>query len=163
MEFKYRTLINQHKRQVYSLAMHMLADASEAEDVVQEAFMRLWRNIDKLDADDAKPWLLHVTRNVAIDFLRKRKPTQEMEHEPACERIEQTPYGSVAKSQLSYWLQKSINSLKEPHKSLIHMADLQQLSIKEIATAMSLSENQVKVYIHRARKQLRGLLQEVEL
>lgn len=163
MEFNYRTLVNQHQRRVYSLAHHMLGDAQEAEDVTQEVYIRLWKRMDWVVLDEARPWLLHVTRNLCIDQLRKRKPNVEMEVEPACDRTENTPQGSLERSQLSGWLKASIAKLKEPYKSLVLMADLQQLSIKEIAAIKEFSENQVKVYLHRARKQLRSLLQNVEL
>ena len=65
--------------------------------------------------------------------------------------------------QLSAWLSSAIEKLKEPYRSLIILADLQQRSIKDVANTLDLNENQAKVYIHRGRKQLRVLLQGVEL
>ncbi len=163
MEFKYRTLVNQHKGRVYSLACHMLGNTAEAEDVTQEVYIRLWKNIAGIVLDEARPWLLRVTRNACIDELRKRKPNEEMLVEPACERLDGTPEGGLEAFQLSKWLKLAIAKLKEPYQSFVIMADLQQLSIREIAGGQIYSENQVKVYLHRARKQLRILLQEVEL
>jgi RNA polymerase sigma-70 factor (ECF subfamily) len=65
--------------------------------------------------------------------------------------------------QLSSWLGAAIERLKEPYRSLIILADLQQRSIKEVARSLDLNENQAKVYIHRGRKQLRDFLQGIEL
>ncbi len=163
MEFKYRTLVNQHQQRVYSLAKHMLGDASEAEDVCQEVFERLWNNIGTVVMEEARLWLLQVARNRCIDYLRKRRDMQELSEDLACEVKGNSPSGHFAKNELSQWLQNAIAKLKEPYKSLIMMADLQQLSIKEIVGKTELSENQIKVYVHRARKQLRARLQGAEL
>jgi len=65
--------------------------------------------------------------------------------------------------QVSSWLSTAIEKLKEPYRSLIILADLQQRSIKDVARSLDLNENQAKVYIHRGRKQLRGYLQGTEL
>jgi RNA polymerase sigma-70 factor (ECF subfamily) len=73
------------------------------------------------------------------------------------------PVTMLAKKQLSAWLSSAIAKLKEPYRSLIILADLQQRSIKDVARTLDLNENQAKVYIHRGRKQLRVLLQGVEL
>jgi RNA polymerase sigma-70 factor (ECF subfamily) len=160
MEFKYRTLVNLHQQRVYSLARHMLGDAAEAEDVCQEVYERLWKNIAKVTEEQARPWLLQVTRNRCIDVIRKRRDTQELPEGLACERAETNPGGQLARARLSDWLKQCIAKLKEPYQSLVLMSDLEQLSVKEMSAATALNENQVKVYLHRARKQLRSLLQK---
>ena len=162
MKFKFRTLVNRHHRQIYALALRMLANKAEAEDATQEVFERLWANITPLAEQDAGPWLHRVTHNYCIDQLRKRKPSEELV-DTLVDSATQTPDSASQQQQLSGWLNKAIAQLKEPYKTLIVLFDLQQKSVREVADSMSMQENHVKVSIHRARKQLRAILQGVEL
>ena len=166
MKRLFRTLVDQHQQLIYSQAMFILADKGDAEDATQEAYERLWATMhDKeFDAESAKAWLLHVVRNICIDKLRRRKPVDDTgldEFESVSSHSK--PVAQLMSKQLSSWLGAAIERLKEPYRSLIILADLQQRSIKEVARSLDLNENQAKVYIHRGRKQLRGFLQGVEL
>ncbi|MDO3384801.1 RNA polymerase sigma factor [Gilvimarinus sp. SDUM040013] len=159
MEFKYRTLVNQHQRHVYSLAKHMLADGAEAEDVCQDVYIRLWQNIDKVSEEAARPWLLRVTRNRCIDYIRKRQESSELPVTLECERADGRPAKALANAQLSQWLKACIGKLKEPYQTIVILADIEQLTGKEIAQQVPKTENQIKVYLHRGRKKLKAILQ----
>lgn len=169
MKQRFRTWVDQHQQRVYSHAFYILADANEAEDATQEAFVRLWAKmnqsaVNELDSESAKAWLLHVTRNLCIDKLRRRKPLADLEIDTIqSDSKEGKPAAQLMSKQVSDWLSTAIQRLKEPYRSLIILADLQQYSLKEAAQSLELNENQAKVYIHRGRKQLRGLLQGIEL
>ena len=170
MKRLFRKLIDQNQQLVYSQAMYILASQSDAEDATQETYIRLWAHMNKveqnnvLDIDSGRAWLLHVVRNLCIDKLRQRKPVSDQDiDELQSDSADSNPLAMLMKKQVSAWLGKAIDNLKEPYRSLIILADLQQRSIKEVAATLELSENQTKVYIHRGRKQLRGLLQGIEL
>lgn len=162
MEFLYRRLVNAHKRQVYALAYRILDNVSEAEDVTQEVYEKLWQNIRRIDEEDAGAWLKHVCRNLCIDRLRKHRNSEELN-----ESHEATTGHSLMQSvhfgRLSAWLQKAVAALKEPYRSIVILSDLQECSQREIAVKCELSEQQVKVYLHRARKRLRESLRGIEL
>src|SRR5688500_1711874 len=66
--------------QMYGLAMRITQDATLAQDVVQEAFVGIWRNASRFDASraSARTWILSITHNRAIDALRRRRPAQEL-------------------------------------------------------------------------------------
>ncbi|WP_353410106.1 sigma-70 family RNA polymerase sigma factor [Arenicella sp. 4NH20-0111] len=166
MKRLFRTMVDQHQQRIYSQAFYVLSDRSDAEDATQEAFERLWSTMhDKeFDTESAKAWLLHVVRNICIDKLRRRKPTTDTElDEFENEGSHSQPVSQLMSKQVSSWLSTAIEKLKEPYRSLIILADLQQRSIKDVARSLDLNENQAKVYIHRGRKQLRGFLQGTEL
>jgi len=157
MKRLFRTLVDQHQQLVYSQAMFILADSGDAEDATQETY-------ELFGVDSARAWLLHVARNICIDRLRRRKPVTKTElDEFESESTHSKPVTQLMNKQLSTWLSTAIDRLKEPYRSLIILADLQQRSIKEVARSLDLNENQAKVYIHRGRKQLRGFLQGIEL
>ena len=170
MKYLFRTLVNENQKLVYSQAMHILANKSDAEDATQDAYERLWKHMNKpqqqneLTRESGKAWLLHVVRNICIDKLRLRKPISNQDlDELESDSSVSKPVATLMKKQLSSWLCNAIEKLKEPYRSLIILADLQQRSIKDVANTLDLNENQAKVYIHRGRKQLRVLLQGVEL
>jgi len=166
MKQLFRTLVDQHQKLVYSQAMFILSDRGDAEDATQEAYTRLWSAMSDRDFDNssAKAWLLHVVRNICIDRLRRRKPVTDIELDEIENQSEHNkPVTQLMSKQMSTWVGAAIERLKEPYRSLIILADLQQRSIKEVARSLDLNENQAKVYIHRGRKQLRGFLQGIEL
>lgn len=163
MRFKFRTLVNHHATHVYSLALHMLGRPEEAEDVSQEAYIRLWKNIESIEAEQVKPWLMKVTRNLCIDHIRARRDEVDAElYEFECDNERYQPAKALVESDLSKWLTNAIAALREPYKSLLVMSDVQYKSQKEIAKILELSISQVKVYLHRARQQLRERLQEIK-
>jgi len=162
MKFKFRQIINQHQQRVYSLAFYMLRDAAEAEDVTQEVYTRLWRDIERVQTGTAGAWLSRVTRNLCIDHIRKHKGVDHVvDHVLECTDHRAKPAEAYAASQLSQWIHDAIDSLKEPYRSLILMAEVQQKTSAEIAQVLALNTNQIKVYAHRARLQLREKLKKV--
>lgn len=163
MKFKFRTLVNRHHRVIFAIAVRILGDASEAEDAVQEVYVRLWKHIDTVNEDEAQAWLCRVAKNHCIDKLRTRKCNDSLEDSEEIESEHSQPSKCAEQTQMSQWLNDAIKKLKEPYKSLIVLLELQQRSIREAAHATQLSENQVKVYSYRARQKLRALLQGVEL
>ena len=111
MKFLFRTLVNQNQRLVYSQALYILANRSDAEDATQEAYERLWKHMNKpqqqneLDTDSGKAWLLHVVRNLCVDKLRQRKPiSNENLDELESDSSHSKPVAMLMKKQLSSWL-----------------------------------------------------------
>jgi RNA polymerase sigma-70 factor (ECF subfamily) len=155
----YQTWVADYQDQAWSLAKYLLKDAAEAEDATQEAFIKLWDHRDAIDPERVKPWLMKVTRNTCLDRLRRRKPEVELQDDTAVVREE--PLDVTWQGELGQWLQRAIAGLREPYRSLVLLRDVQQHSYEEVAGATDLSLSQVKVYLHRARKQLREELAEV--
>lgn len=164
MKSKFYVFVNSYEDQVFSLALYMLRDRGEAEDVAQESYLKLWQHIDVIDDDRAKLWLLKVTRNSCIDRLRKKREMSNAS-EISLEIVDKSkgPDGVLAHEQLSQWLKDAIELLQEPYRSLIVLRDVQQKSTRDVAVDLSLTLSQVKVYLHRARAQLRDILREIEL
>ena len=161
MSLKFRALVKKHENQVYTLGVYLLRDRSEAEDVAQETYIKLWNNMDKIEAERAGAWLMKVTRNACLDRLRKRRPQTEFSDDHLGDAQAQEPAEALEQAQLGNWLRGAIGNLKEPYRSLVVLRDVQQNSYRDVAQTLELSLDQVKVYLHRARKQLRDNLQEV--
>ncbi len=94
------------------------------------------------------------------DRLRRRRPTEELvewHHQDESPG----PMQGLQQHQTGQWLKRAIGGLKEPYRSLVVLRDIHQHSYEEVAVVLELSLSQVKVYLHRARKQLRKQLAEV--
>ena len=160
MSRRYRQWVKEYQDQAWRLARYLLKDPSEAEDACQEAFVKLWRHQDSIDPDKVRPWLRKVTRNGCLDRLRRRHPTEELE-DWRQEDESPGPMKTAEQNEIGQWLKRSVSGLKEPYRSLVILRDIHQHSYDEVAVVLELSLSQVKVYLHRARKQLREQLAEV--
>ena len=158
MSKEYRGWVKRHQDDAWSLALYLLNDRSEAEDVTQEAFMELWRHRDSVPADKIRPWLMKVTRNACFDRLRKRRAETDLD---GLESDGQTqPANYAMQTEVGEKLKQAIGQLAEPARSLVVLRDVLQYSYDEVAGATGLNLSQVKVYLHRARKRLRAQLEE---
>ncbi|MDX1379678.1 MAG: RNA polymerase sigma factor [Xanthomonadales bacterium] len=163
MSARFRQLVDQHQDQVWTLARYLLKDPAEAEDVAQETFEKLWHHQHDVDPERVRPWQMRVTRNACQDRIRRRRPEEPVdeERETASDAPVRDPAGDAERAELGRWLQRAIAGLREPYRSLVVLRDVHQHSYEEVAGALELSLAQVKVYLHRARKQLREQLAEV--
>ena len=160
MSRRFRQWVEAYQDHAWTLARYLLKDPAEAEDVCQEAFVKLWHHQDEIDPDKVKAWLMKVTRNGCLDRLRRRLPTEVLD-EGASETPIGEPVDDAHRQELGQWLRRAIARLQEPYRSLVVLRDVHQNSYEEVADALELSLTQVKVYLHRARKQLREQLSEV--
>jgi RNA polymerase sigma-70 factor, ECF subfamily len=160
MSRQFQRWVEQYQDQAWTLARYLLKDADEAEDACQEAFVKLWHHRDRIDPERIRPWLMKVTRNLCLDRLRRRHPTEELVEATAVDHGP-GPLQGLQQNELGAWLRHSINGLTEPYRSLVVLRDVHQHSYEEVASVLELSMAQVKVYLHRARKQLREQLAEV--
>jgi RNA polymerase sigma-70 factor, ECF subfamily len=157
---RFRLAVLQYDRTVYRVARALLRDEREAEDVVQETFLRYWQ----LGAGVRKPreWLLKVARNACLDRFRKsgRLVSHEQEAPPE-PRDDRDPAWHYEQRELSADLRELVDTLPEPQRSLIVLFDLQGIDGAECAAILGLNVNQVKVYLHRARRKLRLQLERL--
>jgi len=160
MSRRFRQWVDEYQDQAWTLARYLLKDSAEAEDAVQEAFVKLWRHQESVDPDKVRPWLMKVTRNGCLDRLRRRHPTEELQEWHHPDGVP-GPMQGLHRQEQGEWLKTTINGLKEPYRSLVVLRDIHQHSYAEVAGVLELNLSQVKTYLHRARKQLREQLAEV--
>lgn len=156
MDKLFRQWTQDHQDQAWSIASYLLRDPAEAQDVVQEAFIRLWEHRESMAPARVKPWVLRVTRNLCLDRLRRRRPEETVEEGAlagdAC------PTEGLQREQELARLRRALEQLEEPFRSLVLLRDVQQHSYQEVAAMTELSMPQVKTYLHRARRKLREQL-----
>jgi RNA polymerase sigma-70 factor (ECF subfamily) len=146
-----------HLNSAYNLARWLTRNEDDAQDVVQEAYLRAFRFFDSFKGGDGKAWLLAVVRNTCITWRRWEKgnvtaiPFDEMAH--GSDRAANAEAGLVEKARLGT-LRNCIESLPLEYREVITMRELEELSYKEIADSASVPIGTVMSRLARARKRL---------
>lgn len=166
MSAEFEAVVDRCQRNVYTYAVYLLRDPSAAEDLTQEVFLRLWRHWSGIDLQRVEAWLTRVTRNLCYDRWRlKRTETQyvvapvEGELDSAVEH-EAGPHELAEARDFRQRLDSALATLNEPLRSVLVLREILGFKYAEIAEALELPLNTVRVYLHRGRKKLREQLTE---
>ncbi|HEY0354631.1 MAG TPA: RNA polymerase sigma factor, partial [Flavisolibacter sp.] len=156
-EREYNECVSQYADNVYRFIVKNLRHEEDARDVVQSAFEKLWRNREQVDGAKSKSYLFTVAYNQMIDHLRKAKRVYLKEEFREEARVTDRQVNNTRAV-----LQEALARLSETQRSLVMLKDYEGYSYEEIGQIMNLSESQVKVYLHRARLQLKEYIVKVE-
>jgi RNA polymerase sigma-70 factor (ECF subfamily) len=170
----FEALTNRYEQRVYSLALRMLRQEQDAEDVTQQTFLSALENLNGFRGEASfSTWLLRIAAHAALKVIRKRKGldtvsleeategTNDSESVPHTEYIadwRQSPEELVHKNEIKRLLDDALAQLDEKHRLVFLLRDVEGLSVKETAVALGLTEANTKVRLLRARLQLRELL-----
>ncbi len=159
-----KTLYDQCSGKLYGLALRVVGQHDWAEDVLQEAFLTIWRSADSYRATLSPPmaWMGLIVRSRALDFLRRRKAerthlTQEIDEYLADSLAADlpTPLDTALASEQALALQQCLNKMENKHREVVSLAYLRDLSHGELATQLKLPLGTVKTWIRRGLDQLR--------
>jgi len=161
----FETLYNLHKRRVYSLCLRMTANAAEAEDLTQEAFLQLFRKIGTFRGESAfSTWLHRMAVNVVLMQLRK-KSLPVVPLEDTVETEEETPKKELGAADLKLagsidrlQLERAIERLPPGYRTIFVLHDVEGFEHNEIADIAGCSIGNSKSQLHKARIKLRELL-----
>lgn len=159
----FERMVREHKDRVYSYAAWMLHDLEEAQDVTQEALVRLWQHREKVEIPSAKAWLMKTTHHLCIDRVRRRKsrpevaaealPVPPQDHGPTPDRL-------ASSSETGRVIGQALSALAPQDRAVVVMREVQGLSYDEIARSLDLPLGTLKAKLHRARERLRRQLIE---
>jgi RNA polymerase sigma-70 factor (ECF subfamily) len=157
----FRSLMARHLASVMRTARRITASHSEAEDVAQETFLKLWNGADGVTISSAGlgPWLRRVAANQAIDMLRKAKRLDVTDEVP--EQIE--PAGQLddlEAADRAGRVDEALRRLPERQRIAVGLFHFEELSQREVADAMAISEDALESLLARARRRLRHLLKD---
>jgi RNA polymerase sigma factor (sigma-70 family) len=156
-EREYNECVNTYADNVYRFILKNLRHEEDARDVVQTAFEKMWRNREEVDAQRSKSYLFTVAYHQMIDHIRKVKRIQLREEFSEGTRVQDRPANNLKKI-----LEEALARLSETQRSLVLLKDYEGYSYDEIGKITGLNESQVKVYLHRARVQLKEYLVKLE-
>ena len=142
---------------LYRIAFHILEQQEEAEDAVQETFLKLWEIRDKLDdVESAKAYSIRILKNECLDRLRKAKKSVPADQVLVREPISPTDEQIDARRRLEKVL-GAIKSLPDSQKQVLLLRTVEGLSYREISEKMGMSQLTLRVLLTRARGALRNL------
>ncbi|NBC03898.1 MAG: sigma-70 family RNA polymerase sigma factor [Bacteroidetes bacterium] len=164
-QYAYKEIMDKYQKPLYFHVLKMVRNHEQVEDLVQEAFMKAFKNLDTYNTHYAfSTWLYRITTNHTIDYLRKKKLKTTSMNEPVKTRdgeIEIQISDEQAKTdrkiireQRKRIIHEAIENLPEKYRVVIEMRHLQELSYQEIANQLDLPLGTVKAHIFRAREML---------
>ena len=156
-EREYNECVRTYADNVYRFIVKNLRHEEDARDVVQTAFEKMWRNREDIDPVKCKSYLFTVAYHQMIDHIRKIKRVQLKDEFNAEVKVQDRPANNLKKV-----LEDALSRLGETQRSLVLLKDYEGYSYDEIGKITGLSESQVKVYLHRARVQLKEYLVKIE-
>ena len=165
----FETLVNRYDRKIFRLALNITQNTEDAEDVMQEAFLKSFEHLGEFQGNSRfYTWLVRITVNQALMKLRKRRPNtvsldQEIETEDdlmprEVEDWGPTPEERFAQTELGQILSQTIAELEPGFRIVFQLRDMEELSTEETAEVLGLSVPAVKSRLLRARLRLRQKL-----
>jgi RNA polymerase sigma-70 factor (ECF subfamily) len=163
-------LVNRYERKIYRLARNITQNDEDAEDVLQETFLKAYSHLDSFQGDSKfYTWLVRIAVNEALMKLRKRKGDRTISLDEPTDTGEDTvpreiavwednPEERYSKEELRQILERAVESLKPSFRTVFMLRDIEELSTEETAEALGISVPAVKSRLLRARLQLREKL-----
>lgn len=157
-------LFAEYKQMMFKIALGILHNKSDAEDVVQDAFLWIINNLDKIlqiPCDERGNYFASIIEHRAIDIYRRRSnhPTEDLEEQfdlSADERIEEAALSNVTVEEIK----NAMNELSDRDYELLYLYLFKQLSPKEISGLTGISEGNIREYIRQARKRFAKILRK---
>ena len=158
-------IIKRHNQRLYRVARAVLDDDAEAEDVVQETYIRAFTHLSEFRAEARlSTWLTRIALNEALGRRRQRRSTVDVKAIEAMaapfSAHELDPEQAAALADIRRLLERAISGLPEHYRIVFVMRDVEEMSIEETALLLGLRPQTVSTRLHRARKLLRQALQE---
>jgi RNA polymerase sigma-70 factor, ECF subfamily len=164
----FEQLLFLYEKRIYTYIYGFVNQKYDAEDLTQETFVKLYKNIRNIDTEKSfKSWLYKIATNTVYDWLRRKKITPVMlelneeiaELEEAETMDDNSPYDNEEKKRL---VDDALNVVKPAHKKILHLFYREDLGYKEIAEVLNIPLNTVKTNLRRAKAALKEILEKHE-
>jgi RNA polymerase sigma-70 factor (ECF subfamily) len=167
-----RLIMQRHNRRLYRVARSVLDDDGEAEDVVQETYVRAFTHLDGFRGEaQLSTWLTRIALNEALGRLRRRRLTVGLKDVDAINdqgearviflpsaRQDSDPEAAAARAEVRRLLERAVGQLPDPFRMVFVLRDIEEMSTEETASHLGLRPETVKTRLHRARRLLRQSL-----
>ncbi len=152
------------KDKLYRLALRITCDTAEAEDIVQDTLVRVWDKRDEWDLlQSVEAFCLTICKNLSLDRREKKEAQHVMLDENLHNRPDaSTPYDRLAAREGLGLLRDLLEELPQVQQDIVQLREIEGKSYKEIAAILNLSEEQVKVYLFRARQRIKRKYTEIQ-
>ncbi|WP_052131391.1 RNA polymerase sigma factor [Planococcus sp. CAU13] len=157
-KMEFQEIYENHSEQVYRYIYFLLREKELAEDLTQDVFLKVYRNLDQFNQEAAMAtWILKIARNLTYDHLRRKRivPFLPIEHQHYSS-TEQSPEESFITKESAYNLYISIARLKRDYQEVLILRKINDFSIKETAEILGWTENKVQTKMARAFTKLKA-------
>lgn len=164
-------IVKRHNRRLYRVARAVMRDDAEAEDVVQETYVRAFASLGSFRGESIlSTWLTRIALNEALGRVRRRRPTtgiEKIEAEQSGARLiafpslrsSPNPETEMARHQVRQVLEQAINDLPEPFRLVFVLREIEEMSTEEVAALLAVKPETIKTRLHRARRLMRTALE----
>jgi RNA polymerase sigma-70 factor (ECF subfamily) len=163
-------LVERHQRRAFAIAFGLVRDEEDASEIVQEAFLRVYRGLDAFNgAASFFTWLYRIVKNLSIDLMRRPAWQRELKDELAGEQVDALllsrvagadPEHSFRRRELAVVVGEAIDALPAYHRAVILMREVEGMSYEEMAQAAGVSKGTIMSRLFHARKKLQRALLE---
>ena len=169
-EAAYRELVTRYATPAVNFIFRIVRDRALAEDLAQEGFLRVYQRLKTFDPQRKfSSWFFQVLRNITIDYLRvNRLPTSSLDElaeegvqGAAVDRDSRSPEQLAGQSELATAMTVALSRIRPEYREVVVLRYQEGLTQPEIAEILGLPSGTVKTYLHRARKELAGILAEL--
>lgn len=174
-EVAFRQLVQRYQRKVYGVALGMLRDAEDAMDLTQEAFVKVYKHIDRFKGGSSfYTWLYRIVVNLCIDHLRRAGRYRVVEYDDARVRepdgqddivpttFDLHPERVAGRRELQQWVGEALENLSPNHRAVILMREVEGLSYTEMAKVMNCSKGTIMSRLFHARRNMQKALLELQ-
>jgi len=153
-------IVDQHKNLVYSILLRMTDDHDEANDLAQEVFIKVFRQLKQFKGKSKlSTWIYKIAYFHGLSYLRKRKRWSTDVNSVDIESNDDINE-EIALDELKGHVSECIRNLKPLERTAITLFYLEEMSVKEVAEIMNITESYVKVTVHRAKKSLKEMIKK---
>jgi RNA polymerase sigma-70 factor (ECF subfamily) len=162
----YEIIMRRYNQRLYRVSLAIVRDRSEAEDVIQDAYVRAYRHLDQFEERAPfSAWLTRITVNEALARVRKQGRNEQLNETEAGGEWHMKiadaaldPEQSASRTELGALLEEAVLGLPEQYRTVVMLRDVEDMSTSETASALEISEENVKVRLHRGHAMMRGWL-----
>ena len=151
----YEKLFYEHYDRLRSYLYYKYGDLSQAEDIVQESYAKLWQNCSKIIFDSAKSFLYKVANNATLNAIRDRKTGQRFANSIGEMKMAESPDFQLEEKEFGIKLDRAIGNLRSRHREAFLLHRMEKKSYAEIAEILEISVKAVEKRIHLALKSLK--------
>lgn len=166
-----RVLVRRHNQRLFRMARAVVRDDAEAEDVVQETYVRAFSSLASFRGEARlSTWLTRIALNEALGRVRRTRPSVELSDSvieqgqvlmfPTMSSAETDPESETGRSHLRKVLEDAVDALPDPFRVVFILREVEGMNVEETATQLSIRTETVKTRLHRARRLLRAAIEK---